>query len=42
MLTKAFDTSQDPQIPKVQKNKRGPSTGKAKIAKKIYIDGYVG
>jgi len=38
MLTKAFDTSQDPKIPKVQKKKRGPSKGKAKIAKKIHID----
>jgi len=39
MLTKAFDTSQGPQIPKVEKKKRGPSKGKAKFAKKIHIDG---
>ncbi len=39
MLTKAFDTSQDPQIPKVQKKRRRPSKGKANIAKKIHIDG---
>ncbi len=39
MLTKVFDTSQDPQVPKVQKKKIGPSRGKAKIAKKIHIHG---
>jgi len=37
MLTKAFDTSQGPQIPKVQKKKRGPLKGKAKVAKKYTL-----
>jgi hypothetical protein len=34
-LTKAFDTSLDPQITKAEKKKRGLSKGKAKCAKKI-------
>jgi len=37
-LTKAFDTSKDPQIPKLEKKKRGPPTRKAKGVAKIQID----
>jgi hypothetical protein len=37
-LTRAFDTSKDPQIPKLEKKKIPPPTRKAKGATKIQID----
>jgi hypothetical protein len=37
-LTNAFDTSKDPQIPKLEKKKRAPPTRKARGFAKIQID----